>query len=148
VRGRSTLALVVGLSVLTGTRCLAVTVEPVSGDLSINRPGQGFQKVSEPTEVNPGDLLMVSANGSANVFYPDGCRFVLQPGSVLTVAAISPCAANSNAQAPPQDTPPAGSPFGDPVVWGAGAAVLGLAGFVGYEVSHAGKTTTPRPASP
>jgi hypothetical protein len=148
-----TLALALGLSLLMGTTCFATTVEPVSGDLQINRPGQGFRKVSESTIVNPGDLLMVSPNGTANVFYPDGCKYVLQPGAVLTVAAISPCASKSFAQGQAQEgppPPPGGPPFGDAGAWGFGAAVLGLTGFVGYEISQSGKTTTPkpRPASP
>jgi hypothetical protein len=154
MRGGTTLSLATGLCFLMSTACFATTAEPVSGDLQLNRPGHGFQKVSETTVVEPGDLLMVSPNGTANVFYPDGCKFVLQPGSVLTVAKLSPCAAKSFAQAPPQNGPPGGPPPPDPAfggvgAWGFGAATLGLTGFVGYEIYHAEHTTTaPRPASP
>jgi hypothetical protein len=147
MRGGSALALAVGLSFFIGTPCFATTVEPVQGDLSLNRPGQGFKKVSEPTIVQPGDLVMVSANGTANVFFSDGCKYVLQPGSVLTINAISPCAAKSFGQAPPP--PPNGQqtgPFDDPAAWGFGAAVLGLTGFAGYEISQSNKNT--KPASP
>jgi hypothetical protein len=134
------------------TACFATTVEPVSGDLQLNRPGHGFQKVSETTVVEPGDLLMVSPNGTANVFYPDGCKFVLQPGSVLTVAKLSPCAAKSFAQGQAQEgpPPPLGSPFGQVGGLAFGAATLGLTGFVGYEIYHSEHNTVPapRPASP
>jgi hypothetical protein len=148
MRGGIAVALAVGLCLFMGTACLATTVEPVSGVLQLNRPGQGFVKVTVSTVVNPGDLLMVSPDGTANVVYTDGCKYVLQPGSVLTVAAISPCASKSFAQGATQEGPP--SPFGDAAAWGFGGAVLGLSGFIGYEISQSGKTTipTPRPASP
>jgi len=152
MRRGTAFALAGGLCVLSSTACLATTVEPVSGDLSLNRPGHGFVKISETTVVNPGDLLMVSPNGTANVFFPDGCKFVLQPGSVLTISAISPCAAKSYGQAPPQGGPPGGppgGPLGDPLgeagALGFGAVALGLTGFIGYEISQAGKNTTPLP---
>ena len=159
MRGRISFSLATGLCIFMSTACFATTVEPVSGDLQINRPGHGFQKVSETTVVAPGDLLMVSPNGTANVFFPDGCKFVLQPGSVLTVAAISPCAAKSFAQAPgtpggPPGFPPGGPPPGGPLdpyaAWGFGGVVLGLTGFIGYEIYHSEHNTipAPRPASP
>ena len=147
MRAGITFALATGLSLWLSTTCFATTVEPVSGVLQLNRPGQGFEKVTATTAVNPGDLLMVSPDGTANVLFPDGCKFVLQPGSVLTVSAISPCASKSFAQGAAQET----SPFGEAGAWGFGAAVLGLSGFVGYEIWHSGKTTAPlppRPASP
>src|ERR1700683_2816816 len=143
MRGGTALA-VTGLLLLLATPCFATTVEPVQGDVSLNKPGHGFQQIAETTIVEPGDLVMVSPNGSANVFYADGCRFVVQPGAVLTIAAISPCASKSFAQAQPQTGlpggPPPGSPFDDATAWGFGGAVLGLSGFIGYEISKSGKT--------
>lgn len=144
-------AVAVGLSVLLETAAFAATIEPVGGDLSINRQGLGFQTVSGTTLVNPGDLVMVSFYGSANVFYPDGCKIVLQPGSVLAIAALSPCASRSNAQATPDNSPfpPDAPPLGQAGALAFTAAALGLTGFAAYEIAQAHKSTpAPAPASP
>jgi hypothetical protein len=140
-------AVAAGLLVLLATQAFATIVEPAGGTLSINRQGLGFQTISETTLVNPGDLVMVDFYGSANLFFPDGCKIVLQPGSVMTIGPLSPCAAKSLAQGQAQEGPPGGSPL-DPVGASAfTAAALGAGGFVAYEIFH--KTTpAPHPASP
>ena len=148
MRGGLISTLTAGLCLFMATACFAATVEPVSGELQINRPGQGFVKITASTVVNPGDLLMVSPNGTANVLYPDGCKFILQPGSVLTVSALSPCAAKSFAQGAAQEGPPGLPPFGQPGTLAFGAAALGFGGFIGYEIYESHKAPPPRPASP
>jgi hypothetical protein len=84
------------LSLLIGTACSAATLEPVQGDLSINQ-GQGFQKVDSRIDANVGDSVMVGPAGSATVSYPDGCKVDVQPGAVMTIAPLSPCASGSYA---------------------------------------------------
>ena len=123
-------------SLMAGTACSAATIVPIKGDLSINQ-GQGFQKVAGLVQANPGDLVMVSPDGSAKVTYPDGCKVNLQPGVVMTITDLSPCASKSYAQQG------GGNPY-LPLAFGAG--VLGVGGFVGYEAYHSTSTTSP--ASP
>lgn len=129
--------------VLFATACPAATLVPVHGQLSINH-GQGFVGVSGPIEANAGDSVMVSPDGSANVLYGDGCKITLQPGSVITIAELSPCASGSYAQ--DQDD----QHFGlTGMVFG--AAVLGVTGFVAYEISQSNQNQNnqgQQPASP
>lgn len=113
----------------------AATLQPGQGTLSVNQ-GQGFQPVNNRIDANVGDSVMVGPNGSATVVYDDGCTVDVQPGSVTTIAPLSPCASGSNAQS--NDTNWAG------MAMLAGAA--GVAGFAGYEASQSGGNTTP--ASP
>jgi hypothetical protein len=77
--------------------CLAATVEPSQGSLSINH-GQGFEPVGGPTTANVGDSLMVAPGGTATVVYDDGCKVTVQPEGVTTIAPLSPCASGSYAQ--------------------------------------------------
>jgi hypothetical protein len=93
---------------LLGSACFAVaflgsatvwaaTIEPGQGELSINQ-GQGFERVDSRIDAKVGDSVMVSPNGTAVVNYPDGCQVTVQPGSVVTIAPLSPCASGSQAQ--------------------------------------------------
>jgi hypothetical protein len=135
------LALAAAAVTLSATACPAATLVPVHGRLSVNH-GQGFEQVSGPIEAKAGDSVMVSPDGSANVLYGDGCKITLQPGSVMTIAELSPCASGSYAQDPDQDH------FG---ITGAifGGVVLGVTGFVAYEISQSSKTSSSgQPVSP
>ncbi len=75
----------------------AATIEPGQGNLLISQ-GQGFQPVNSRIDANVGDSVMVSPGGAATVVYDDGCTVDVQPGSVTTIAPLSPCASGSNAQ--------------------------------------------------
>jgi hypothetical protein len=83
-------ALAIGLCM--GEPAFAASLEAVSGEVSINR-GEGFQRVTGPTEVGAGALLMASPGGSAKLVYADGCPVRVIPGTVVRVAAKSPCKA-------------------------------------------------------
>jgi hypothetical protein len=123
---------------LTSALSWAATIEPGQGDLSVNQ-GQGFQRVNIGIDANVGDSVMVSPNGSATVSYPDGCQVPVQPGSVVTIAPLSPCASGSVAQ------------FSDSGDWGPplmGAAFIAAIGFAVYGITQANKNSTPSPASP
>jgi len=75
----------------------AATLEPGQGNLFVSQ-GQGFQQVNSRIDTNVGDSVMVGPGGSATIVYDDGCKVDIQPGSVTTIAPLSPCASGSNAQ--------------------------------------------------
>jgi hypothetical protein len=120
------------------------TIEPVQGDLSLNQ-GQGFQRVDGRVQANVGDSLMVAPGGSASLVYPDGCQVTIQPGSVVSIAPLSPCASGSFAAdmgvPPPVGVPPeeGGFDYGAAVF---GAAFLAAVGVGVYGITQA-KSASP-----
>jgi hypothetical protein len=68
----------------------AATVMPEQGIVLVNR-GNGYQNVTEPTNVKPGDILVVNPGGSAQLAYDDGCFVPVAVGLIVTVGAESPC---------------------------------------------------------
>jgi hypothetical protein len=138
-----------GCCLIVAGPCLAATVEPVQGQLSVNH-GQGFVKVDGRIDANVGDAVMVSPNGSAVVSYPDGCKIDVQPGAVMTIAPISPCASGSYAAELPVTAPvaaPVAAPV-DPYLVVAGAGVLAAIGVGIYEVTRPSPLAPLAPASP
>lgn len=126
-------------ALLAGTASWAATIEPVRGQVSFNQ-GAGFQKVDGRVEANTGDSVMVGPDGAATVVYSDGCTVDVQPGAVVTIAPLSPCASGSFAQASTQlPSLTVGAAL-------AGAAVIGAGAFIGYEATRT--TSGPAPASP
>jgi hypothetical protein len=117
----------------------AATVQPVQGTLSINQ-GQGFSPVNGPVAGNVGDSVMVVPGGAATIVYDDGCKVDVQPGTVTTIAPLSPCASGSYAQANYNN----GYGWGG---WVLGAGALGLAGWGIYEATRSPNNGT-SPASP
>lgn len=130
-----------GGSLLFATGCWAADVQAVQGDLSINQ-GDGFAPIKGRIEANVGDSLMVGPNGLATVSYADGCQVSVQPGTVITIAPISPCAAGSYAQ---DFTNPFGSNLVAPII--VGVAVGTALGIAAYESSRNNNTPT-SPSSP
>jgi hypothetical protein len=92
-------ALCIGCTLLISSPSWATIIEPGSGDLTINH-GQGFKPLASRTSANVGDSVMVGPGGAATVTYDDGCKVNVQPGTVTTIAPLSPCASGSNAQVP------------------------------------------------
>lgn len=132
----------------TGTTCFlaaflvsaaswAATIEPGQGDLSINQ-GQGYERVDGRVSANVGDTVMVSPGGSAKVSYADGCQVSVQPGSVMTIAPLSPCASGSLAQ-------DGGLNYGALLMLGAFGVGIG---FAAYGFTQAKSTSPTSPASP
>jgi hypothetical protein len=115
----------VGGSLLLVSASWAATIEPVQGNLQLNR-GQGFQPVNSRVDANAGDTVVVGPGGAAAVTYSDGCKVSIQPGAVTTIAPLSPCASGSMAD----DNNSNGLYF-----LGV-AAGFGLAGFGIYEIIH------------
>jgi hypothetical protein len=136
-------AMSIGCAVLVASPSWAAIVEPGYGDLTINQ-GQGFKPVASRSNANIGDSVMVGPGGSATLTYEDGCKVNVQPGAVVTVAPLSPCAAGSNAQTGPNYYPDRDN---DPL-WG--WVVGGLAGVgLGIAIWQASKDHgNTQPASP
>ena len=82
--------LLVGSSAFAAS--LETSLEEVRGEVSINR-GDGFQRITGRTNPRAGDLLLASPGGSAKLVYSDGCPVRVTPGTVIRVAAKSPCKA-------------------------------------------------------
>jgi hypothetical protein len=94
----------------------AATVLPEGGIVLVNH-GNGYENVTEPTTVQPGDIVVVNPGGSAQIAYPDGCTVPVTIGAIVTVGAQSPCATQGS-MTPTQATipPPQGGtppPDGD-----------------------------------
>lgn len=139
----------IGCSLLAGTAASAATVVPVNGEVSVNQ-GKGFEKLTTAFEAKAGDAVMVSPGGSAKVAYPDGCAVQLNPGAVMVIAALSPCASGSTAQEGDQNNNDNNdNKIGTALAVG-GAA--GAAGFVIYEMTQNGQgqnnNNQGKPASP
>jgi hypothetical protein len=75
-------------------------VAPVKGVVLINR-GKGFSEIKKPVKLRVGNSVMVGPEGAAIIAYGDGCKVDVAPGTVETVAQLSPCASGSSAATQP-----------------------------------------------
>jgi hypothetical protein len=80
---------------LLSSAAMAVTLQPLQGDVLINR-GAGFERVTKPTLAAVGNSVMVAPGGSAQVAYDAQCTVAVKPGSVVTVALKPPCGQTSS----------------------------------------------------
>src|ERR1700674_3963241 len=105
------------LALAVGTSAGAATLISIQGPVQINS-GAGFHQVSGAAQVRPGTSIMVGPGGSAEVLYSDGCRMPAGPGSVVTVAPISPCAQGADLPVR-QAAPPGAAPgsYYDPTAY-------------------------------
>jgi hypothetical protein len=131
----------IGCALLIASPSWAATVVPTQGDLTINQ-GQGFKPLKSGMNANVGDSVMVGPGGAATVVYEDGCKVNVQPGAVVTVAPLSPCASGSYAADMAVKALPAGAPvqpestFLDPGAYAFWAIWAGGVGFIAYEISQ------------
>ena len=117
----------IGGSLLLVSASWAATIEPVQGNLSLNQ-GQGFRPVNSRIDANVGDTVVVGPGGAAAVTYSDGCKVPVQPGTVTTIAPLSPCASGSMADDNNNNS--------NGLYFLGVAAGFGLAGFGIYEIIH------------
>jgi len=80
----------VAIIVALSTSVSATTVNVLSEKVLINRGG-GYAPIGGAASVNPGDMVMASPSGSAEIVYDDGCRKKVDPGSVVTISGPPPC---------------------------------------------------------
>jgi len=128
--------LVAALVAASGAEAAVVT--PGNGIVSINR-GEGYQRVTQPTEVGPGDQVMVGEGGSAQITYENGVTTAVTPGQVVTVPAVPPAAAAAAA---------GGLTAGQMIIGGAvvAAAGVGIAAAAGGG-GGGSKGSSPSPAA-
>ena len=88
----ASVALISGVSLSVPS--LAATVQAIEGTVSINH-GQGYQRVSLPTQVKAGDSIMADPGGGAELAYDDRCRVKVRPGAVVSVKREPPCWASA-----------------------------------------------------
>ena len=119
----------VALSSSSGWASETATVDPSHGVVLINR-GKGFNQIKRPVKVKVGNSVMVGPGGSAVIAYNDGCTVKVEPGTVKTVASLSPCASDSSAAADPSYSQTVN---GNYVFWG---IFGGTGAFIGYEISQ------------
>jgi hypothetical protein len=105
----------------------AATVTPEQGIVLVNR-GNGYQNVTEPSYVRPGDIVVVNPGGSAQLAYNDGCFVPVAVGLIVTVEAESPCATQGSmtptqASGPP---PPGPGPYPEGSSPPQGGGLIGL----------------------
>lgn len=137
-----------------GVANAATTAETLGGTVRVNQGG-GFTVLQGSGTVKPGDTIMADLKGKGRIVYGDGCTVNVKPGSIVTVAEVSPC--SLTAQAPgDRDRRDAGYvPLPDAstgLAVAAGAAALG-GGAAALALSGSGHNTgyllvPPRPASP
>jgi hypothetical protein len=135
-----------GCSLLAATACRAATVQPLHGQISINQ-GQGFHQVDGAADLKTGDSVIVSPGGTATVSYSDGCDVGLQPGAVMVIAALSPCASGSNAAELDTNLQ---EQKNDYTGWIVGGVLVGVGSFLTYEIFHSTENNhqgQPPPAS-
>jgi hypothetical protein len=100
--GKRTLlnAFCVSCAVLLSTSSWAATsatVDPSKGVVLVNR-GKGFSQIKQPAKLKVGNAVMVGPDGAAVIAYADGCTVDVKPGTVETIAQLSPCASGASAQ--------------------------------------------------
>ena len=87
---RKTCSLAVLAALGSSVAAEAATVDNVAGIVSLNK-GSGYQRVGSGAMAAPGDIVMTSANGSAQIIYSNGCVEDVGPNSVVAVSEGPAC---------------------------------------------------------
>jgi len=82
--------------VLTERPARAATLQSIQGVALVDR-GSGFGIVDGPTQLGPGDSVIVNPGGSAQVVYEDGCKVEVHPGIIVSARNTSPCSGGGEA---------------------------------------------------
>lgn len=62
----------------------------IEGGVSVN-VGQGYSRIATPRNLEPGNRVRTSANGSAELVYPNGCIFKISPNQRVRVLEAVSC---------------------------------------------------------
>ena len=85
------------------TSVQAALLTNIAGAVSVNT-GNGFKRVSVPTQLKPGDRVMAGTNGKAEISYNALCFAPVNPNQVVIVRADEPCTPPSATDAAPAAT--------------------------------------------
>lgn len=66
------------------------TLTEVTGEVSVNQ-GEEFAPATNGIRLMPGDRVMVQTGASALLKYDDECELKVEPNTILTLRAQSPC---------------------------------------------------------
>lgn len=83
-----------GLTFFHTASVMAAVLDSLEGAVFINR-GTGFTTVEGTTELNAGDLVLVSEGGEARIVYYEGCTETVEPDRVSVVASVAPCSSGT-----------------------------------------------------
>jgi hypothetical protein len=122
--------MIVASTFACGGSAFAATVTTIEGRVQVNA-GTGFHQIPRSTQVAPGGSVMAGPGGKGEIIYSDGCRVLVNPGSVVVVSRESPCS---------QGLTPT-----EPLYMGLGAALAAAGGVIGIAASV---RPAPNPASP
>lgn len=75
---------------LAGTSLQAASLEGLQGEVLVDRGG-GFDIISGPTSLDPGNTVIANPGGKAVIVYSAECKVPVQPGAVVTVHKYPPC---------------------------------------------------------
>ena len=124
------------LSMMAVLGAAAATVTP-HGSVLINR-GNGFERVSNPSDCGPGDMIMIN-EGHAKITYADGRGGDLQSGQVYTCGNEGQILPDSSTTAGPGQGGPGGGSGGLSTTALVIGGVVIAAGVVGIIASKSGK---------
>ena len=148
--GRCVTLSLLAFALAVGAPARAAILDGINGQVLVNRGGT-YRIVKEPMELKAGESVLANPGGSAVVSYTDGCNVPVAPGSIVAVAAASPCAAAmSHDGAAPAGVGGSSQTYGfngvDGTTLGVGALVVG--GVVGAAALIAVGRDRDQPASP
>jgi hypothetical protein len=86
---------VIVVSIIISSAAVATAetmIEAPQGGAMANLAGKGFKPVLGAMAVTAGDLVMVSPNNTATLVYDGNCRMAVDPGKVIAVPLVPPCA--------------------------------------------------------
>ena len=124
----------------------AATLENIQGEVLVDRGG-GFDVVSGPTELNPGDTVIVNPGSSAHIVYNTTCQVDVYPGNVVAVYQDAPCNGGSESAGGGSESAGGGGSGGfDTTTVLVGGAVVGLGAGAAVLLTSGGGDD--KPASP
>jgi hypothetical protein len=82
---------------LAGTSLEAATLEDIQGEVLVDRGG-GFDIVSGPTTLSPGNTVIANPGSQAQIVYDSTCKVPVVPGAVVAVHNQSPCNGGGESQ--------------------------------------------------